>query len=91
MYELLSFFFLIFFFSSFNRNFLLLYQVGPQAIYVVGRDDDETIAAESYGSDAASWETVDDEIVGTVKDVNEVRIFFVVLFISYIDIMSLIS
>ncbi|CAH8374867.1 unnamed protein product [Eruca vesicaria subsp. sativa] len=35
--------------------------VGPQAIYVVGRDDDESIAAESEASDAASWETVDDD------------------------------
>lgn len=41
----------------------LLYQVGPQAIYVVGRDDDdESIAAGSDGSnDAASWETVEDD------------------------------
>ena len=38
-------------------------QVGPQAIYVVGRDDDESIAAGSEVSDdAASWETVDDEM-----------------------------
>ncbi|XP_028798561.1 probable ubiquitin-conjugating enzyme E2 23 isoform X2 [Neltuma alba] len=36
--------------------------VGPQAIYVVGRDDDdESIAAGSDLSDAASWETVDDD------------------------------
>ncbi|XP_057805932.1 probable ubiquitin-conjugating enzyme E2 23 [Salvia miltiorrhiza] len=36
--------------------------VGPQAIYVVGRDDDESIAAGSDGSDdAASWETVEDD------------------------------
>lgn len=35
--------------------------VGPQAIYVVGRDDDESIAAESESSDAASWETIDDD------------------------------
>ncbi|XVE67178.1 hypothetical protein DITRI_Ditri08aG0139700 [Diplodiscus trichospermus] len=35
--------------------------VGPQAIYVVGRDDDESIAAGSEVSDdAASWETVND-------------------------------
>ncbi|XP_013714448.2 probable ubiquitin-conjugating enzyme E2 23 [Brassica napus] len=38
--------------------------VGPQAIYVVGRDDDESIAAESEASDAASWETVDDDDKG---------------------------
>ncbi|KAH6813276.1 ubiquitin-conjugating enzyme 23 [Perilla frutescens var. frutescens] len=37
--------------------------VGPQAIYVVGRDDDESIAAGSDGSDdAASWETVEDDM-----------------------------
>ncbi|XP_023513075.1 probable ubiquitin-conjugating enzyme E2 23 [Cucurbita pepo subsp. pepo] len=37
--------------------------VGPQAIYVVGRDDDdESIAAGSEVSNgAASWETVDDD------------------------------
>ncbi|KAM7258672.1 hypothetical protein ACFE04_014413 [Oxalis oulophora] len=37
--------------------------VGPQAIYVVGRDDDEeSIAAGSEVSgDAASWETVNDD------------------------------
>ncbi|XP_047965318.1 probable ubiquitin-conjugating enzyme E2 23 [Salvia hispanica] len=35
--------------------------VGPQAIYVVGRDDDESIAAGSDGDDAASWETVEDD------------------------------
>ncbi|KAL3628877.1 putative ubiquitin-conjugating enzyme E2 23 [Castilleja foliolosa] len=38
--------------------------VGPQAIYVVGRDDDESIAAGSEsGDDAASWETVEDDVV----------------------------
>lgn len=41
---------------------LLLYQVGPRAIYVVGRDDDEPIAAGSEANDdAASWETVEDD------------------------------
>ncbi|KAG5377842.1 hypothetical protein IGI04_025684 [Brassica rapa subsp. trilocularis] len=36
--------------------------VGPQAVYVVGRDDDdESTGAESDASDAASWETVDDD------------------------------
>ncbi|CAH2051517.1 unnamed protein product [Thlaspi arvense] len=35
--------------------------VGPHAVYVVGRDDDdESIAGESEASDAASWETVED-------------------------------
>ncbi|KAK4405362.1 putative ubiquitin-conjugating enzyme E2 23 [Sesamum angolense] len=42
--------------------------VGPQAIYVVGRDDDESIAAGSDASDdAASWETVEDDM-DTVED-----------------------
>ncbi|KAG5038065.1 hypothetical protein JHK86_018905 [Glycine max] len=36
-------------------------EVGPQAIYVVGRDNDESIAAGSEISDAASWETVNDD------------------------------
>jgi len=41
---------------------LLYFQVGPQAIYVVGRDDDaESLAAGSDISDAATWETVDDD------------------------------
>lgn len=41
---------------------LICYQVGPQAIYVVGRaDDDESIGAGSEVSDAASWETVNDD------------------------------
>uniref|UniRef100_A0A1J3DFX6 E2 ubiquitin-conjugating enzyme n=1 Tax=Noccaea caerulescens TaxID=107243 RepID=A0A1J3DFX6_NOCCA len=36
--------------------------VGPHEVYVVGRDDDdESIAAESETSDAASWETIDDD------------------------------
>ncbi|CAN6870270.1 unnamed protein product [Brassica oleracea] len=39
--------------------------VGPQAVYVVGRDDDdESTGAESDSSDAASWETVDDDDKG---------------------------
>ncbi|ESQ50824.1 hypothetical protein EUTSA_v10022524mg [Eutrema salsugineum] len=35
--------------------------VGPHAVYVVGRDDDESVSAESEASDAASWETLDDD------------------------------
>ncbi|XP_021753051.1 probable ubiquitin-conjugating enzyme E2 23 isoform X2 [Chenopodium quinoa] len=36
--------------------------VGPQAVYVVGRDDDESIGAGSeISDDAASWETVEDD------------------------------
>ena len=49
--------------------------VGPQAIYVVGRDDDdESIVAGSDISDAASWETVNDDEMevqeGSREDVN---------------------
>ncbi|XP_074275686.1 putative ubiquitin-conjugating enzyme E2 23 [Silene latifolia] len=35
--------------------------VGPQAIYVVGRDDDDSVAGGSENSDAASWETLEDD------------------------------
>lgn len=35
--------------------------MGPQAIYVVGRDDEDDTVAGSEVSDAASWETVDDD------------------------------
>ncbi|AEC06554.1 unnamed protein product [Arabidopsis thaliana] len=36
--------------------------VGPHAVYVVGRDDDdESVAGESETSDAASWETLNDD------------------------------
>ncbi|XP_039019310.1 probable ubiquitin-conjugating enzyme E2 23 [Hibiscus syriacus] len=46
--------------------------VGPQAIYVVGRDDDESIAAGSEVSDdAASWETVNDDEMDTLENVQE--------------------
>ncbi|KAL6211186.1 hypothetical protein ACLB2K_016413 [Fragaria x ananassa] len=37
--------------------------VGPQAIYVVGRADDDDSIAGSEVSDAGSWETVDDDQV----------------------------
>ncbi|KAL2323997.1 hypothetical protein Fmac_023055 [Flemingia macrophylla] len=46
--------------------------VGPQAIYVVGRDDDdESIAAGSEISDAASWETVNDDVMEVLEDSRE--------------------
>ncbi|PHT97857.1 putative ubiquitin-conjugating enzyme E2 23 [Capsicum chinense] len=46
--------------------------VGPQAIYVVDRDDDESIAAGSeVGDDAASWETVEDHERETLGNVEE--------------------
>lgn len=47
--------------------------VGPQAIYVVGRDDDdESLAAGSEVSDdAASWETVNDDEMDTLDNAQE--------------------
>ncbi|KAF7143438.1 hypothetical protein RHSIM_Rhsim05G0054000 [Rhododendron simsii] len=46
--------------------------VGPQAIYVVGRDDDESIAGGSEVSDdAASWETFDDDQMNALENANE--------------------
>lgn len=46
--------------------------VGPQAIYVVGRDDDdESLAAGSDLSDAASWETVNDDEMEVLEDSRE--------------------
>ncbi|KZV52392.1 hypothetical protein F511_33355 [Dorcoceras hygrometricum] len=50
----------------------MISSVGPQAIYVVGRDDDESIAAASGASDdAASWETVEDDNIETIDDDKE--------------------
>ncbi|KAK7291383.1 hypothetical protein RIF29_06478 [Crotalaria pallida] len=46
--------------------------VGPQAIYVVGReDDDESVAAGSEISDAASWETVNDDEMEVLEESRE--------------------
>ncbi|OIW21173.1 hypothetical protein TanjilG_30496 [Lupinus angustifolius] len=45
--------------------------VGPQAIYVVGRDDDESIVAGSQISDAASWETVNDDEMEVLEETRE--------------------
>ncbi|KAA8546118.1 hypothetical protein F0562_020431 [Nyssa sinensis] len=47
--------------------------VGPQAVYVVGRDDDdESIAAGSEVSDdAASWETVEDDEMDALEHAQE--------------------
>ncbi|XP_015062334.1 probable ubiquitin-conjugating enzyme E2 23 [Solanum pennellii] len=46
--------------------------VGPQAIYVVDRDDDESIVAGSdVGDDVASWETVEDHERETLGNVEE--------------------
>ncbi|KAK9129407.1 LOW QUALITY PROTEIN: hypothetical protein Sjap_009894 [Stephania japonica] len=46
--------------------------VGPQAIYVVGRDDDEPSEYGSEVSDgAASWETVDEDGMNTLENAEE--------------------
>ncbi|VFQ78407.1 unnamed protein product [Cuscuta campestris] len=47
--------------------------VGPQAIYVVDRDGDDSVAASgSYISDdEASWETVDDNELNSLENANE--------------------
>ena len=60
-------------FLSYNSTFFAFSQVGPQAVYVVGRDDDdESTGAESDSSDAASWETVDDDDKGAPEIPEEV-------------------
>ncbi|XP_043713110.1 probable ubiquitin-conjugating enzyme E2 23 isoform X2 [Telopea speciosissima] len=47
--------------------------VGPQAIYVVGRDDDEESigAGSEVSDDAASWETVDEEEMDVLENAEE--------------------
>ncbi|KAF8377784.1 hypothetical protein HHK36_031169 [Tetracentron sinense] len=47
--------------------------VGPQAVYVVGRDDDdESIGAESeITDDAASWETVNEDEMDVFENAEE--------------------
>ncbi|XP_031380623.1 probable ubiquitin-conjugating enzyme E2 23 [Punica granatum] len=46
--------------------------VGPQAIYVVGRDDDDGSLADGSGlSDVASWETVEDDEMDTHEQEQE--------------------
>ncbi|XP_073312323.1 probable ubiquitin-conjugating enzyme E2 23 [Primulina huaijiensis] len=50
----------------------MISSVGPQEIYVVGRDDNESIAAASGASDdAASWETVEDDNIESIDDDKE--------------------
>ncbi|KAG6709225.1 hypothetical protein I3842_06G120900 [Carya illinoinensis] len=45
--------------------------VGPQAIYVVGRDDDSVAAGSEVSDDATSWETVNDNEMDTLENVQE--------------------
>ncbi|KAK2966818.1 hypothetical protein RJ640_026499 [Escallonia rubra] len=45
--------------------------VGPQAIYVVGRDDDDESIAADVSDDAASWETVEDADMDALENAEE--------------------
>ncbi|KAL9238412.1 hypothetical protein vseg_012837 [Gypsophila vaccaria] len=45
--------------------------VGPQAIYVVGRDDNESILGGSDICDAASWETLEDDAMDVVGNTQK--------------------
>ena len=52
--------------------------MGPQAIFVVGRDeDDESAASGSGDSDAYTWETVVDDEMDAVKNDLEVCSFLI--------------
>lgn len=52
-----------------------MFQVGPQAIYVVGREgDDESLDGGSEYSDGASWETVEENEMAAL-DSSEVVCF----------------
>lgn len=47
-------------------------------MYVVGRDDDESIVAGSeISGDAASWETVDDDERDALDNTVKVRLTFI--------------
>lgn len=51
-------------------------QVGPQAIYVDGRDDDDSVGGGSEVSDGeASWETVEDTEMENLENTIEVNIY----------------
>lgn len=49
----------------------VLFQVGPNEVYVVGRDDEESFDGES--DEGASWETVDDNEMDTLDNTMEVN------------------
>ncbi|XP_057966443.1 probable ubiquitin-conjugating enzyme E2 23 isoform X2 [Malania oleifera] len=48
-------------------------KVGPQAVYVVGRDDDDDSVAggSEVSDDAASWETVNDDEMDALENAEE--------------------
>jgi ubiquitin-conjugating enzyme E2 O len=46
--------------------------VGPQAIYVVGRDDeDDSVGGSDISDDAASWETLEDDEINKLENAEE--------------------
>lgn len=47
--------------------------MGPNEVYVVGRDDEESFDGGSDGG--ASWETVDDNEMDTLDSTTEVSIY----------------
>lgn len=49
----------------------VLFQVGPNEVYVVGRDDEESFDGDS--DEGASWETVDDTEMDTLDSTVEVN------------------
>ena len=49
-------------------NDILLFQVGPHEIYVVGREDDGASLDDGTASDGASWETFDDNEMDVLDD-----------------------
>jgi transketolase N-terminal domain/subunit len=49
----------------------VLFQVGPNEVYIVGRDDEESFDGES--DEGASWETVDDTEMDTLTNSMEVN------------------
>lgn len=52
---------------------MVFFQVGPQAIYVVGREDGESFNGGSEVSDdGASWETVEENDMATLDVAYEV-------------------
>jgi hypothetical protein len=53
-------------------NNLLLFQVEPHEIYVVGREEDGSSLDDGGDSDGASWETVDDNEMDLVDDSAQV-------------------
>jgi hypothetical protein len=66
----------------------LLFQVGPHEIYVVGREDDGASLDDGTASDAASWETVDDNEMDVPDDSANV---FSTARLSFFSVQSFLS